>query len=278
MVAAGCWATLYPDRPRQHAPVLGGYPRNMSGALPTLVVIGAMKCGTSALHRYLAAHPQVQMSEPKELNFFFGPEPGTNSAWSQAESWDIGHWHRGPAWYARHFDSSMAVRGESSPGYTSPDHFEVAARMASVVPDVRLLCLVRDPLERALSQFAHHRREGAERLPVAQALLDPDSQYVTRSRYADRLEPFLEHFPATALLVVVQERLLTDRRGQMRAVLGHVGADPDWDSDALDSRVHVGDSAPAVSDEVRAEFEERVADDVSRVCDLVGDDLPEWSC
>lgn len=248
----------------------------MTGALPTFVVIGAMKCGTTALHRYMDTHPQVQMSEPKELNFFSGPPAAANGG-DPDSSWHRGQWHRGLAWYTGHFDPAMPVRGESSPGYTSPDHPEAAARMADVVPDVRLVCLVRNPLERAVSQYAHHRRDGAERRPVDQALLDADSQYVTRSRYADRLEPFLRCFPASALLVVVQERLLADRRGQMRAVFGHVDADPDWDSDALDPRFHVGDSGPAVSDDVRAEFWERVADDVSRVRDLVGDHLPEWA-
>ncbi len=247
----------------------------MPGALPTFVVIGAMKCGTTSMHRYLDEHPQVQMSEPKELNFFSGPPAAAGEG--TASSWHRGQWHRGVAWYAGHFDPGVPVRGESSPGYTSPDHPEVAARMATVVPTVRLLCLVRDPVERALSQYAHHRREGAERRPVDQAILDPDSQYVSRSRYADRLEPFRQSLPAAALLVVVQERLLADRREQMRAVFGHVDADPDWDSPALDARFHVGSSVPTVGDDVREAFWERVADDVSRVRLLVGDDLPEWA-
>ena len=246
----------------------------MPGALPTLAVIGAMKCGTSALHRYLDAHPQVQMSEPKELNYFFGPALGAGC--DNEESWHVGQWHRGPAWYARHFDAQVAVRGESSPGYTSPDHREVAAWIAGLVPDIRLVCLVRDPLERALSQYAHHRRDGAEHRPLEQALLDPCSQYVTRGRYAERLEPFLRHFPASALRVVVQERLLDDRRGQMRGVYAHVGADPDWDSDVLDARFHVGNPTSGVGTRLRAAFWERVADDVSRLGDLTGADLEGW--
>ncbi len=232
----------------------------MPAALPTLVVIGAMKCGTSALHTYLDAHPQIQMSEPKELNFFSGLE-----------------WHRGMAWYAAHFDGSMPVRGESSPGYTSPDLPEAALRMAAVLPDVRLLFSVRNPVQRALSQYAHHRREGTERRPVEQALLDPDSQYVSRGRYAERLEPYLQRFSADQLHVVVQERLLADRRGQLSAVYAHVGADPGWDSDVLDRRFHVGDPPPALAGPVRQAFWERVQDDVARFRDYLGDDLAEWT-
>lgn len=112
-------------------------------ALPNLVIIGAMKCGTSALHRYLDQHPQIAMSEPKELNFFFAPTASRgNSASSEnrddraLDDWPGRHgsWHRGAAWYARHFPAGAPVRGESSPGYTSPSYPGVAERMAALIP------------------------------------------------------------------------------------------------------------------------------------------------
>ena len=81
-------------------------------ALPTVVIIGAMKCGTTSLHRYLDLHPQAAMSRPKELNFFIGPVAAGSADWAR------GNWHRGAAWYAAHFDPSAEVRGEASPGYT----------------------------------------------------------------------------------------------------------------------------------------------------------------
>src|SRR5687768_10052815 len=111
------------------------------GALPNLIVIGAMKCGTTALHEALALHPDIVMSQPKELNFFFAPDHGNGS-------WELGNWHRGLDWYCSHWPAQALVRGESSPGYTSPSHPEAAERMATVIPDARLLCLVRDPLIR----------------------------------------------------------------------------------------------------------------------------------
>jgi hypothetical protein len=243
-------------------------------ALPTTVVVGAMKCGTSALHTYLAAHPDIAMSEPKEVNFFFGPAtppPGSPDTW-----WRHGQWHRGQEWYAAHFDGRRPVRGESSPGYTDPAHPEVPGRMAAVLPDVRLVYLVRDPVQRAVSQHRHHVRDGTEPRPPAEAVLDEDSQYLARSRYAERIAPFLEHFPREQLLVVVQERLLADRRGELRRVYRHVGADPDfWHPDLLE-RVHVGGEEGDVPSLLRRRVWERVGDDVDRLCDLVGDELPEW--
>lgn len=249
------------------------------GALPTAVVVGAMKCGTSALHTYLAAHPDIAMSRLKEVNFFFGPSarpPGPPDTW-----WLHGQWHRGPAWYAAQFDAGRPVRGESSPGYTDPAHPEVPGRMARLLPDVRLVYLVRQPFERAVSQYRHHVRDGTEPRPLEEALLDEDSQYLARSRYAERIAPFLEHFRRDQLLVVVQERLLADRRGELRRVYAHLGVDPEhWHPDLM-RRVHVGDGAGGAPgdapDGLRRRFEELVDDDLQHLRRLVGDDLAEWT-
>ena len=246
----------------------------MPAPLPRVIVIGAMKCATSAVHAYLDAHPDVAMARGKEVNFFNGPEQAP--ADDTGEWRPGGHWHRGPAWYAAQFDATAPVCGESSPGYTSPSFPEVPARMAGLVPDARLVYLVRDPFTRAVSQYAHHRREGGERRPAAQALLDPDSQYLARSSYHARLAPFLAHFDAAQILTLVQERLLTDRASEVRRLYAHVGVDPTWHGPALDRRVHVGRTPVQVPGRVEAEFRRRTADDVARLRRLLDDDLGEW--
>lgn len=253
------------------------------GALPNLVVIGAMKCGTSALHTLLDRHPEIAMSDPKELNFFFGPPvlPRDLAAIRPAKrardvTWQIGNRHRGVAWYARHWGPEAPVRGESSPGYTSPDRPSVAARMASLLPDARLVYIVRDPIERALSQYRHHRAEGSESRPVDDALLDPRSQYLARSRYHERLEPFVECFGRGRLAVVSQEELALDARPVLRHVFEHAGADPSF-------RLG-GDEAPAARPDrpgatarLRAGLAEALRDDVERLRELAGRDFPLWS-
>jgi hypothetical protein len=243
--------------------------------LPDLIVIGAMKCGTSALHEYLDAHPAISMARQKELNFFNGsatPAPGDDSSW-----WRTGQWHRGLDWYADQFDPRAPLRGEASPAYTSPANPEAAPRIAAVVPDVRLLYLVRDPLRRALSQYAHHRRDGAEHRDVHDALLDPDSQYLSRSRYFERLRPYLRVLDREQVHVVVQERLLEDRCRELSEVYAHVGADPDWRCRRLQREFHVGAGHVEPPRRLRAAFAERVADDVERLRELLGQDLDEWS-
>jgi hypothetical protein len=241
--------------------------------LPDLVVIGAMKCATTALHAYLDAHPDIAMWPGKEANFFTGGETPTGHP---EEWWRHGQWHRGVEWYASLFDPTAKLRGESSPGYTAPDNPLAAERMAEVVPDARLVYLVRDPVERAVSQYAHHKRDGDEQRPVDEALLDPDSQYVARSRYHERVRPFLAHFDRDQLLVVVQERLRHQRRPEVRRIYEHVGADPDWWDDSLDREWHVRGGNVDVPDDVADDVRARVDDDVARLRELIRDDIPEW--
>lgn len=249
-------------------------PAHLSARLPNLIVVGAMKAGTSALHRALGRHPQVAMSEPKELNFFFGPAHGDRSGdWSPQ-----GNWHRGLEWYAGHFPSAAPVRGESSPGYTSPDHAEAPARMAAVLPGAHLVYLVRDPIARAVSQYRHHRRDGAERRPMAEALLDPASQYLSRSRYAERVAPYLRCYPRAQLTVIVSERLRHAPRQTLTALFGSLGIDETvWDP-AMSGQEHTaGGPAPPLDARLAGALAERLADDVERLRELAADDLDDWS-
>src|SRR3954451_85173 len=117
------------------------------GALPNVVVIGGLKCGTTSLHHYLNLHPQIEMSRPKELNFFV------------AEL----NWPLGTEWYASHFSRQAPVGVESSPRYTSRPRFEgVAERIRSVLGEVRLIYVVRGPIDRMLSHYLHNVGGGYE--------------------------------------------------------------------------------------------------------------------
>lgn len=217
------------------------------------------------------------MAPGKELNFFIGADepPGIDPE----EWWRHGQWHRGLDWYRCQFDGNAPVRGESSPGYTDPAHPEAAQRIHDVVPQARLIYLVREPLERAISQWWHHVRDGTELRPMEEALLDPDSQYVARSRYVERMVPFLDLFPAEQLLVVVQERLRDDGDRTIRRVLNHIGADPDrWTSlgAASPSRAPGKQISKQISSDLAREFAGRVADDLEALRHWMGEEVPEW--
>ena len=165
-------------------------------ALPNLVVIGGLKCGTTSLHHYLNLHPEIGMSRPKELNFFVAEL-----------NWDLGR-----DWYASHFAASDSVRGESSPHYTNAPRFRgVAERMAELIPDARLMYVVRDPLDRAVSHYLHNVSGGYETRTLAEALAEPDSAYVHRSLYAMQLEPYLGRYPRERITIVAHEELRRER-------------------------------------------------------------------
>ncbi|MGI8574503.1 MAG: sulfotransferase family protein [Egibacteraceae bacterium] len=238
------------------------------GALPTFVVIGAMKCGTTALHRLLGTHPQIAVSNPKELNFFFG------DAQRAQGDWCAGNAHRGLDWYRSHFAPDALASGESSPGYTSPDHPEAAPRMAAVLPRVQLIYLVRDPIERAVSQYRHHRRDGDERRPLAEALLDPNSQYLSRSRYAERLAPFLACFSSARITIVAQEELRAEPSRTLRWLCARLGVAPDYSFPSAQPAPlrPLVELDPAL----HADLAERLRDDADRLRELAGRQLRGW--
>jgi hypothetical protein len=195
------------------------------GALPNLIVIGGLKCGTTSLHHYLNLHPAVAMSRPKELNFFV------------AEL----NWPLGAEWYATHFDGRTAVRGESSPHYTNRPRFEgVAERMNGVIGDARLIYMVRDPIDRMLSHYLHNVGGGYEERPLEAALSDPDSAYVARSRYGFQLAPYLDAFSAERIELVTREELLRDRVGTMRRVFAFCGVDESFSSPQFEREWETG--------------------------------------
>jgi Sulfotransferase domain len=185
------------------------------GALPNLIVIGGLKCGTTSLHHYLNLHPEVGMSRPKELNFFV------------AEL----NWPLGADWYASHFHGRAPLRGESSPHYTNrPGFGGVAQRMRSLLGEPRIIYMVRDPIDRMLSHYLHNVGGGYDNRELAEAFADPQSTYVNRSRYRFQLEPYLETFGSERIAIVTREELKRDRPGTMRRLFEFLGADPDFTS------------------------------------------------
>jgi hypothetical protein len=194
-----------------------------AGALPNLIVIGAQKCGTSVLHYYLSLHPEVSMSKPKELNFFIEER----------------NWPRGVDWYKSQFDASAVVRGEASPNYTAfPQHEGVPERMASVVPDAKLIYMVRDPLERIAAHWVHNYAKRREKGTLAETLVHPNTSYVTRSKYAMQLERFLEHYPKEQVLVFQQSELRHKRMETLRQVFEFIGVDPDFNHPRFEQERH----------------------------------------
>ena len=192
-------------------------------ALPNLIVIGAQKCGTSVLHYYLSLHPEVSMSKPKELNFFIEER----------------NWPRGVDWYRAQFDPEAHVRGEASPNYTAyPQHDGVPERMHGVVPDAKLIYMIRDPLERIAAHWVHNYAKRREKGTLAETLVHPNTSYVTRSKYAMQLERFLAHYPKEQILVFQQSELRHQRMETLRKVFEFIGVDADFNHPRFEQERH----------------------------------------
>lgn len=189
--------------------------RTRRAELPNLVVIGGLKCGTSSMHHYLGLHPEIQMSRPKELNFFVKEL----------------NWNLGLDWYASRFDGRYPVRGESSPHYTNlPRYAGVAERLGRTCPEARLIYMVRDPIERMLSHWAHSTGAGYETREIVPTLSDPDTPYMNRSRYWLQLQAFLDHFDRSQIEVIAREDLLDERDRTMRRAFRFLGVDEEFSS------------------------------------------------
>jgi len=185
-------------------------------ALPHFIIIGAMKCATTTLHRQLALQPGIFMSEPKETSFFSDDEV----------------YAQGIDWYASLFDDKPSdwLLGESSTHYTKlPTYLRTAERMRGHLTDVRLIYVMRDPIDRLVSQYLHEwsRREVQDSIDVA---VGRHPELLAYSRYAMQLEPFMEAYGADRILPVFFERLVAqpdEELARVCAFLGYRGT-PSW--------------------------------------------------
>ena len=188
---------------------------NAASRLPSFLLIGAMKAGTTSLYHYLRSHPQVFMPDEKEVMFF---DPRHN-------------WHRGIAWYQAQFadatDEQIAL-GEASTSYTKfPIVRQVPARIASVLPQVRLIYVLRDPIERMQSHYLYAASRGKEWRPIERAFAE-DASYLNISRYALQLDEYLPYFPLERFLFIDSRDLRGHRRETLRKVFRFLGVNDAW--------------------------------------------------
>lgn len=186
--------------------------------LPNFLIVGAMKAGTSTLAWYLNKHPEVYMpGRLHEVHFFNNDE----------------NYQKGLDWYEDQFaeHGDQPAVGEKTPAYCYLPR--AAERIAETLPDVKLLWIFRDPVDRAYSNYWHAIRLGVEHRSFREALElekqeESDSiwhRYRDRSVYADQVERFLRLFPRENMHFVVLEELEEDPRGSLEELYSFVGVD-----------------------------------------------------
>jgi len=198
--------------------------------LPNVIVIGAAKAGTTALYWYLAEHPQVFMSQVKETNFFaYGLDGEGNLLYGDPEV------HHFPvttlAAYERLFAETggAAAVGEASPIYLECP--QAAGRIRALLPEVRLVCSLRQPVDRAYSDYQMYLRHRGQRLDPGRDLspssawAQPDSRWMRIGRYHEQLCRYFDVFPRQQIQVHLFDDLKRDPVGVARQVYRFLGLD-----------------------------------------------------
>jgi hypothetical protein len=189
----------------------------MDDRLPDFIVIGAMKCATTTLHEQLARQPGIAMSRPKEPNFF-----------SDDEVYALGL-----DWYASLFRESPegGLLGESSTHYTKrPNHPWTVERMARALPDVKLVYLMRHPIDRLVSHYRHEWLDRRIVVTIDEAI-DLHPELVDYGRYAMQLEPYLDAFGPDRVHPIFFERLVAEPQAELERLCEFLGSRgrPHWD-------------------------------------------------
>ncbi len=255
--------------------------------LPDFLIIGTAKSGTTSLHGWLCEHPFVEPAVKKEVHFF---------------DYDF---YRGVDWYRSHFPAERTraafegehgrpfLTGEASPSYIS--HEWAPARIAKILPHAKLIVAVRNPIDRAYSQYQMSRREEEEPLEsFAEAVAAEEARlrdecarlranprynswpigcwsYLLRSRYAEQVERWFELFPREQFLFVKAEELESRPQETLNRVYAFLDLAPHVNEQL--GRLHVAPRYDPMPPEVRAQLAEYFRPHNQRLSQLVGTDF-----
>ena len=206
--------------------------------LPDFIIIGTQKAGTTSLHAYLSQHPQFLKPYEKEVHFFDG---GLDPA--------IDNYEKGQAWYRAHFPFRRK-RGASRVFEASPLYIFnplVPGRMFDLLPQVKIIAMLRNPTDRAISHYFHEKQRGYELLPIMEALLEEERRleaaiqgkdyknynfihhaYKSRGHYGEQLERYFKFFSRQQVLILSSEEFFRDQNNVLSQVTDFIGADSNF--------------------------------------------------
>ena len=206
---------------------------------PNLFIIGAMKAGTSSLHEYLHQHPQIFMSRFKEPQYFAPHATRWGQMWGQGNPYP----EPGIDWYLRLFEDAGDVRyaGESSVSYSARPWVEdCEKRIHAFNPDARIIYLMRDPIERAISHYWFFVKDGREDRDLVTAIRRR-AEYIARSHYAMQLEPYIKAFGREKIFAFTLEEFNADPDSMFRRLFTWLEVDHQVAIDTT-QRFNVSDS------------------------------------
>lgn len=259
--------------------------KGWEGSLPNFIVVGTQKGGTTELYDQLALHPQIEPAFAKEVHFFDA------------------NFHKGLDWYTAFFPPipdgylrrpPVSLTGEASPCYLF--HPDVARRVRETLPQVKIILMLRNPVDRAYSQYHHEVRLGYETLPFEMALehecmrlqgekdkiLEDDSyysprymhySYQSRGIYVDQVKPWFELFPPEQLLVLKSEEFFSHTPAIMSFVYDFLGID---EVETAKSKRHKSFPYPKMDKHLRQHLHEYFEPYNQKLYDFLGRDFC-WS-
>ena len=254
-------------------------PGNRVVAAPDFIIIGAQRGGTTSLHAYLSAHPQVVTAATKELHFL------------------TDRYERGLDWYLGQFPRQLpphVITGEATP--YALFHPLAPQRLLEIAPEAKAIVLLRNPVDRAYSHFLLERSRGDETLDFTAALdaemerlngeearlasdptyvsdLHKHASYVARGEYARQLERWFHVFPRAQILVVRSEDLYERSAQALTQVMEFLAIDPDV---PIPFTTRNQTSGPPLDPAISRRLSNHFAPLNARLADLLGWD-PDWS-
>lgn len=239
-------------------------------------IVGAQRCGTTSVATALERHPQVVLAQPRRPEPKFFLQPGADT--------DV------DAYLARHFPDvgpEIRLRCEKSTSYLESDL--ACVQIKAAFPAARILVVLRDPVERALSHYRFSREQGVEDLPI-EAALDPAAEsrpwdteaisvspypYLSRGRYIDDLERWFATFGPEAVEVIILEDLVAEPElfGDLEAALG-LDPGPGF---AARERHNAGEGEVTLDDGTRARLVAWFADANADLAERLGRPIDRWA-
>ncbi len=252
-------------------------------ALPDFIIAGAMKSGTSSLFNQMAQHPRIFPTSKKEVHFFDG-----------GLSPSVDTYRRGEAWYRTHFPLRKEMGAGAKAFEASPLYMFnplAAARIAALLPEVRIIMALRNPTDRAISHYFHEKRKGREPLPIEEALRSEEKRlepalaaqdfkdhsfihhsYKARGMYYAQVERFLNVLPRERVLILNSSDVFADPEGTLRRIFGFVGVDPGMEVRNLGPS-NVATNKTAVEAGVHEYLDAHFSGENRRLYELIGEDF-----
>ena len=205
--------------------------------LPNFIICGTQKGGTTSLYYYLREHPQIFLPSKKEIHFF-----------------DL-NYKKGIDWYKRHFrgarNSNIKAIGEVTPSYMYLE--EVPERIHEILPDVKLIFILRNPIDRAYSHYWHEVALGYEWLPFEEAIKAEEERltrgdiisrlhysYLDRGKYIEQIRRFRKYFSKEQMLILITEELKSNPEKTMRRIFEFLQVDPEFKSERWHRKFYTG--------------------------------------